>query len=510
MRPSIAAALGLLWLAACTSDKTTAGRACRSDAECAAQSCVAKADGSAEDLAAMPLVCGAPTDKLGPGEACEHGPECALGICLLSGACASPCATDAHCAATERCQAVYARAGNAVLQTLHACVAMVDLPKDAHIKIEIRRHALSGAQDDIKLPGTSVPTLFVLEHLSDHSWPIPPDPPSACRPPLCTDKLVENRTPSDVLFDESAIDMQAAGPKNPVANGDHVNPVTVLIPNSPRVTPSSAGYTLTTTSTLAGDLRLTTLARTTRGHKLDLNVYYVGAQDWSSTGDRGPMLLTDALGVVDEIFAPADIFIGDVRQLDVRGKLLTEGVPLPEGAPLPEFEASKGFSPIAKQYGVYPQLPELWKLSAGAGNVALDLFFVSDLAPIGSGDVGAIAGGTPGPLGMHGTAGSGIAVSTNLMLAQNDPKALGRTLAHEIGHMLGLFHTVEVDGTVRDPFSDTAACTIDHDTNGNGFLEARECASEGGDNLMFPTVSAQSTTLSAQQQELLRSALILQ
>lgn len=87
---------------------------------------------------------------------------------------------------------------------------------------------------------------------------------------------------------------------------------------------------------------------------------------------------------------------------------------------------------------------------------------------------------------------------------------MGRTLAHEIGHMLGLFHTVEVDGSVRDPFSDTAKCTIDHDTNGNGFLEVIECATEGGDNLMFPTVSAQSTKLSAQQQKVLRSALILQ
>ncbi len=504
MRLGLTACASLFWLTACSPDSASrAGKACHADADCRGLTCVAGPESSA-DLAPLPLVCGTPTDRKAPGEACAHGSECALGICVLAGACVAPCSDETQCGAQQRCQPVYARAGNNALQTLQACVAMVDPPAGSRVKIEVQKHAATGKRDTLALPGIASQTLFVVEHLSDDSWPIP-DASSTCRPPLCTQKLQVRDAAHSVLFDESAIGMQASGPKNPVANGDHVNPVTVLIPNGPRSVKSAAGYSLTLQSKVAGDLRLTTLSRTKTGHQLNLNVYYVGARDWTSTGDRGPMLLADALAEVDTILGQAGIFIGDVRQIDVRGKLLTEGTPLPD-------EVNKGFMPIKERYGVYPWLPELWKLGAGAGNVALDLFFVSDISVISGngGDVGAISGGTPGPLCMHGTPGSGIAVSTDMMLLQNDPQAMARTLAHEISHMLGLFHVVEVDGSVRDPFDDTPACTIDHDFDGNGVLDAQECAGAGGDNLMFPTTSRSSTTLSAEQQAILRSALILE
>ena len=36
-----------------------------------------------------------------------------------------------------------------------------------------------------------------------------------------------------------------------------------------------------------------------------------------------------------------------------------------------------------------------------------------------------------------------------------DPPAVGQTLAHELGHALGLFHTSEYDLTTHDIYEDT-------------------------------------------------------
>lgn len=469
-----------------------AGKACASDDDCQRLVCIADVDETPDDLAPLALVCGEPRDGRAPHEACERGEQCALGVCLLAGGCARPCETDTQCEAGERCAPVYARTGTAALQTLHACVHLVDLPSDADVKTEIRQHALSGAQDVVTLPGIEAPTLLVLEHLSDATWPLPHEG-SSCRPPLCAAKLVTRDEQAEVLFDREASNVAEEGPKNPVATGNHLHPVNVLLPNGPRGVLSESGYALTLESGEPGDLRITTLRRDQPGHRLDLNLFYVGARGLAAKDDRGPAFVADALEEVDRILGQADIYLGEVRQIDVTGKLLDEG------GDLPDVAVAKGLSTIKLQYGVCPQLPELWKLSAGAANVALDVFFVADIEMCAQGDIGGISGGTPGPLGMHGTSGSGIAISTNMMLDAGDPERLGRTLAHELGHVLGLFHTTELDGRVLDPLPDTAPCPPSRTPDD-------ACAQ----NLMFPTTEVTSTALTEQQREVLRSAIVLQ
>ncbi len=496
------ASLALSFVLACGPDaKNVAGKLCSSDDDCAGLTCVADANGSEADLEPAPLVCGKPSSGRDSGAACDRGSQCALGVCLLAGACAAPCATDQQCAKNERCAPVYARTNGDALQTLQACVARVDLPSDADIVSEVQKQALHGKLDTIDLPAVQAPTLFVFEHLNDTQWPLSN---SACRPPLCAPKLVTRDAPAHVLFDLATIDSAKDGPDNPIANGDYVNPVTVLLPNSPRSVLSNAGYALTLQDQEPGDLRVTRLHRDTRGHQLDLNLFYVGARGLTAMRDRGPAFVADALAEVDTVLGQADIFIGDVRQIEVTGELLQKGTPIPA------VTVAKGFSTIGLQYGVYPELPELWKLSAGAADVALDVFFVADIAPgSAGGDVGGISGGTPGPLGMHGTPGSGIAISTDMMLDAGDPKSLGRTLAHEIGHMLGLFHTSEITGVVFDPLPDTPVCGPDQDSNADGQLSADECIGFGADNLMFPTEQMNATKLTEQQREILRSAIVL-
>ena len=102
-----------------------------------------------------------------------------------------------------------------------------------------------------------------------------------------------------------------------------------------------------------------------------------------------------------------------------------------------------------------------------------------------------IAGGIPGIPFEQGTNASGVAV-TALDLAQ-DPRAVGRTMAHEGGHWLGLWHTTEQNGQMHDPLSDTPECSASRDADSNEIVTSSECQGTGAEYLMFweagPTAS---------------------
>ncbi len=135
------------------------------------------------------------------------------------------------------------------------------------------------------------------------------------------------------------------------------------------------------------------------------------------------------------------------------------------------------------------------------------LFVIQDF--IEPGNLG-IAAGIPGPNGIPGTGSSGLVVSVDSHLDDNfenlDLQIFGETIAHEIGHQLGLFHTTEARGDTHDPLEDTRECDIEeHDQDGDGELSAEECVNNGGDNVMFWTagMSVSQDKLSPAQIELL-------
>jgi len=489
-------------LQACVHSDNELTNRCASDNDCGERVCAADLRKSPEDLSPLPLLCSERRQGRAQGAACDIADDCQTGVCVLAGACASACESAADCTQTQRCQTAYARTGPGQFARVSACVETIDLPPDAQVLREPRRSVPSSENERLHLPPLAAQTLYVLEHLGDTGWPVPPGR-STCRPPLCARGLREAANPEHVLFDVALLPTAADGPELAVALGKHVNPLTVWAPNGPRLASEPRAYLLDVEIPRAGDLQLTALARSERGARLDLNLYYAGARGLEPEGARGPAPIAAALEELERIFAPADIYVGEVRQTLIAGALLERG------ADLPQAEASAGFAVLRSQYQVLPQLPELLKLSAGAANVALDVFFVADIDAQGGADVGGIAGGTPVPFGMHGTPGSGVAVATDMFLDAGDPARLGRTLAHELGHALGLFHTSEPDGLVVDALPDTPSCSLAQDSDGSGSLDALECAAHGGDNLMFSTSDA-GTQLTAQQRAVLRAALILQ
>lgn len=125
---------------------------------------------------------------------------------------------------------------------------------------------------------------------------------------------------------------------------------------------------------------------------------------------------------------------------------------------------------------------------------ALKVFLVGDLLDLGEGALGR-AGGLPGSVGIPGTPGSGIVVQLT-----DDGQALGDSMLHELGHLLGLYHVTERDGGLDDVIEDTPGCDVAPDQ----LTDYAPCM----DNIMFPqrlTELAIPQAFSPTQLELLRA-----
>ncbi len=144
---------------------------------------------------------------------------------------------------------------------------------------------------------------------------------------------------------------------------------------------------------------------------------------------------------------------------------------------------------------------------AGTSPRSVPVFFVSSFSD--RPEILGNAGGLPGA-SVQGVASSGVAIAVEAARKGNgdlDLLGLGETLAHEIGHQVGLFHIIDPDGTT-DALSDTEACTMSADTDGDEYLTADECLDYGGRNLMFHSegTNIRQRTLTPQQADVLRSS----
>jgi hypothetical protein len=177
---------------------------------------------------------------------------------------------------------------------------------------------------------------------------------------------------------------------------------------------------------------------------LDLNLYFTGAGEITAAVAEEHPRIVKMLAELQTALAAAGIDIGEVRYLDA-----------PAEAP----------SAIETTVGVDSDLAALLGSTPDAA-AGINLFFVStivktELIDGSTGVVLGIAGGVPGPPWLEmGSPHSGVAVSLDdtegVLDGEDGPQEkLGSVAAHELGHYLGLYHTVEQDGDF-DHIDDTA------------------------------------------------------
>ncbi len=268
----------------------------------------------------------------------------------------------------------------------------------------------------------------------------------------------------------------------PVNDGDFG----MLFPNTPRVEIQPGTYRFrivnedgSGTGQVFALIKRSTSTVLSTG-KLNLNLWFAGVNGVSAATAASDVSVQTMLAEMRRIYAQAGITIADVSYFDV---------PAAQGP---------AFAVIDTIEGRDSELRRLFELSVGAPNNAMNFFLVREIKGGGAGfTVLGIAGGIPGIPFEQGTNASGVAVTT--LDLQSDPKSVARTMAHEGGHWLGLWHTTEQSGKLHDPLSDTPECSAARDSNQDKIVSAAECQNSGAENLMFWQAGPTAERLSGNQ-----------
>lgn len=264
----------------------------------------------------------------------------------------------------------------------------------------------------------------------------------------------------------------------PVNDGDFG----MLFPNSPRVAIEPGAYRVSVVNEKGAGtgevfaLLKTSTSKQLNSGKLNLNLWFAGLSV-NKANAASHANLQAALNEVRAIYATSGVSLGTIEYYDV-----------------PPAQAA-GFAVIDTIEGKDSELRKLFELSAGAPNNAMNFFLVKEIKGGGFGfTILGIAGGIPGIPFEQGTNASGVAVTA--VDLDKDPKSVARTMAHEGGHWLGLWHTTEQNGQMHDPLSDTPECTTARDANSDKKVTSDECKGTGTEYLMFWQAGPTAATVS--------------
>ena len=186
----------------------------------------------------------------------------------------------------------------------------------------------------------------------------------------------------------------------------------------------------------------------------------------------------------DQIFNSQGLGIGEITFADPPQAVIDEYASIAVPAFAPPTELSEVCLEMSEAFG---------------DDRSVHLVLVDEITDVGgesNGTLG-IASGIPGATILGGMWTSCVLVTANLDgfgAADN-----AGTVWHEVGHLLGLFHTSESSGDSFDFFNDTPECAFAKDANADGFVDKFECPD--GSNFIF--YNSEGTEISVGQAALM-------
>jgi len=235
-----------------------------------------------------------------------------------------------------------------------------------------------------------------------------------------------------------------------------------------------------TINTRASEICYYVIPKTAEGRTLHVNFYFVGtsinASQARTSADIGAVMR-----VVQSIYSSMGVTASVANYFDAEPA-------------------------VAQQYGILRDFYDIFSLVATSKDpgttadekLSVNVFLIQDFNISEAPGLLGVSTGIPGVAGLHGSSGSGLVFSAKSL--GRDNSQLGQTMAHEIGHFLGLRHTTEHGGSAHDPITDTPECIIPD--------LAQLC--RDSDNFMFAFAlgSGQTKTTPGQAFVVRRSALV--
>ncbi len=172
---------------------------------------------------------------------------------------------------------------------------------------------------------------------------------------------------------------------------------------------------------------------------LDVNLYFTGAKGITAAKAPADTQVQAWLATLKTLYKQANLSVGAVTYHDIDSQY--QVVDFGNGTAAGDFEEISALT-AKSPWGV-------------------NLVFVGKI-PSPFGAVLGVAGGLPGPVGVQGTGRSTVLIAIDVQLpgGRQAGADVGLTMAHELGHYLGLFHSSEnswggFQPAIHDPIDDT-------------------------------------------------------